>query len=130
MFKEIEEPSHEPIKNKTQEVSETFCVNCHNYKQEISKLLKQETEQQISIDKLEETNKMQTSINNLHEDITKLKDDKQEINKLLKHKTEQQISIDKLEETNKMQTSINNLHEDITKLKDDTEITKSKMFSY
>ena len=75
MFEEIGEPSHEPIKNKTQEVSETFCVNCHNYKQEISKLLKQETEQQISIDKLEETNKMQTSINNLHEDITKLKDD-------------------------------------------------------
>ena len=26
---------------KTQEVSEAFCINCHNYKEEIDKLLKQ-----------------------------------------------------------------------------------------
>ena len=37
--------------------------------------LKQKTEQQIFINKLEETNKMQTNINNLHEDIIKLKND-------------------------------------------------------
>ena len=36
----------------------------------------QKTEQQISINKLEEIiNKMQTNINNLHENITKLKND-------------------------------------------------------
>ena len=37
--------------------------------------MKQKTEQQIFIKKLEETNKMQTNINNLHEDIIKLKND-------------------------------------------------------
>ena len=43
------------MNKKTQEVSEAFCVNCHNYKEEIDKLLKQQkTEQQISINKLEE----------------------------------------------------------------------------
>ena len=36
------------MNNKTQEVSEAFCVNCHNYKEEIDKLLKQKTEEQIS----------------------------------------------------------------------------------
>ena len=63
------------MNNKTQEVSEAFCVNCHNYKEEIDKLLKQQkTEQQISINKLEEIiNKMQTNVNNLHGNITKLK---------------------------------------------------------
>ena len=64
------------MNNRTQEVSETFCVKCHNYKEEIDKLLKQETEQQIFINKLEEIiNKMQTNINNLHKNITKLKID-------------------------------------------------------
>ena len=28
------------MNNKTQEVSDTFCVNCHNYKEEIEKCLK------------------------------------------------------------------------------------------
>ena len=37
--------------------------------------MKQKTEQQIFINKLEETNKMQTNINNLHEDKIKLKND-------------------------------------------------------
>ena len=38
--------------------------------------MKQKTDQQTSIDKLEEIiNKMQTNINNLHENITKLKND-------------------------------------------------------
>ena len=37
--------------------------------------MKQKTEQQIFIKKLEETNKMQTNINNSHEDIIKLKND-------------------------------------------------------
>ena len=62
--------------NKTHNVSEAFCVNCHNYKGDIDKLLKQITEQQISINKLEkEINKMQPNINNLHEKITELKSD-------------------------------------------------------
>ena len=54
LFEEIGEPSQEQMNNKTQEESEAFCVNCHNYKEEIDKFLKQETEQQISINKLEE----------------------------------------------------------------------------
>ena len=32
LFEEIGEPSQGQINNKTQEVSEAFCVNCHNYK--------------------------------------------------------------------------------------------------
>ena len=68
LFEEIGEPSQEQMNSKTQEVSEAFCINCHNYKEEIDKLLKQKTEQQISINKLEELiNKMQTNVNNLHE---------------------------------------------------------------
>ena len=64
------------MNSKTQEVSEFFYVNSHNYKEEIDKLLKQKTEQKISINKWEEIiNKMQTNINNLHENITKLKND-------------------------------------------------------
>ena len=64
------------MNNKTQEVSKTFYVNCHNYKEEIDKFLKPKTEQHISINKLEEIrNKMQTNINNLHGKITKLKND-------------------------------------------------------
>ena len=62
--------------NKNHKVPEAFCVNCHNYKEEIDKLLKKLTEQQISINKLEkEINKMQPNINNLHENITELKSD-------------------------------------------------------
>ena len=54
----------------------TFCINCHNYKGEIDKLLKQKTEQKISINKVEEIiNQMQTNTNNLYENITKLKSD-------------------------------------------------------
>ena len=54
------------MNNRTQEVSEAFCVNCHNYKEEIDKLFNKETEKQIFINKLEEIiNKMQTNINNL-----------------------------------------------------------------
>ena len=53
LFEEIGEPSQEQMNSKTQEVSEAFCINCHNYKEEIDKLLKQKTEQQISINKLE-----------------------------------------------------------------------------
>ena len=61
------------MSNKTQEVSETFCINFHNFKEEIDKILKQKTEQKISINKLEETiNEMQTNISNLHENIAKL----------------------------------------------------------
>ena len=55
LFEEVGEPSQEQMNSKTEEVSETFCVNCHDYKKEIDKLLKQKTEQQISINKLEET---------------------------------------------------------------------------
>ena len=41
---------------------DTFCFNCRNYKEELDKLLKERTEQQISIKKLEEIiNKMQTN---------------------------------------------------------------------
>ena len=48
--------------SKTWKVSDTFCFNCFNYKEELDKLLKQRTEQQISIKKLEEIiNKMQTN---------------------------------------------------------------------
>ena len=54
LFEEIGEPKQEQMNNKTQEVSEAFCVNCHNYKEEIDKFLKQKTKQQISINKLEE----------------------------------------------------------------------------
>ena len=36
---EIGEPSQEQMNNKTQEVSQAFC-DCHNYKEEIDKLLK------------------------------------------------------------------------------------------
>ena len=43
LFEEIWEPSQDQMNNKTQEVSETFCVNCHNCKEEIDKLLKQRT---------------------------------------------------------------------------------------
>ena len=74
LFEEIGETSQEQVKNKTKEVS--FCVHCHHYKEEIDKTLKQKTEQQNPIIKLEETiNKTQTKINNLHENITKLKND-------------------------------------------------------
>ena len=45
LFEEIGEPSQEQMSNKTQEVSDTFCVNYHNYKEKIDKLLKQKTEQ-------------------------------------------------------------------------------------
>ena len=66
LFEEIGEPSQEQMNKKTQEVSDAFCVNYHNYKEEIDRLLKQKTEQQISINKLEEIiNKMQTNVNNL-----------------------------------------------------------------
>ena len=41
LFEEIGEPSQEQMNSKTQEVSEAFCINCHNYKEEIDKLLKQ-----------------------------------------------------------------------------------------
>ena len=59
LFEEIGEPSQEQMNNKTQEVSKAFCLNCHNYnKEEIDKLLKQKVEQQMSINKLEEINKM------------------------------------------------------------------------
>ena len=59
------------MNNKTQEVLDAFCINCHNYKEEIDKPLKQKTKQQISINKLEEIiNKMQKNVN-----ITKLKND-------------------------------------------------------
>ena len=40
LFEEIVEPLREQMNNKTQELSETFCVNCHNYKKEIDKLLR------------------------------------------------------------------------------------------
>ena len=41
---------------------DTFSFNCRNYKEELDKLLKERTEQQISIKKLEEIiNKMQTN---------------------------------------------------------------------
>ena len=64
------------MNNKTQKVSDAFCFNCHNYKEEIDKLLKQKTKQQISINKLKEIiNKMQNNVNNFHENITKLKND-------------------------------------------------------
>ena len=43
MFDEIGEPLQEQMKNKTQKVSQAFCVNCHNYKEEIDRLLKQKT---------------------------------------------------------------------------------------
>ena len=56
-------------------MSGTLCVNRHTYKEKIDKLLKQKTEQQIFIKKLEQTNKMQMNINNSHEDIIKLKND-------------------------------------------------------
>ena len=60
------------MNNKIPEVSEAFCVNCHFYKEEIDKPFKQKTEQQISINKLEEViNKMQTNVINLHENKTK-----------------------------------------------------------
>ena len=50
------------MNNKTQEVSETFFTSRPNYKEEIDKLLKQNTEQQISINKMEEIiNKMQAN---------------------------------------------------------------------
>ena len=76
LFEEIVEPSQEQMNNKTQKVLDAFCINCHNYKEEIDKLLKQKTKQQISINKLEEIiNKMQKNVNNLHENITKLKND-------------------------------------------------------
>ena len=32
--------SQKQMNNKTQQVSETFCFNCHNYKEKIDKLLK------------------------------------------------------------------------------------------
>ena len=66
LFEEVGEPSQEQINDK---VSETFCVNFHNYnKEEIDKLLKQKTEQQISVNKLEDTiNKIRTNINKLYE---------------------------------------------------------------
>ena len=71
LFEEIMEPSQEQMNNKTQEVLDAFCINCHNYKEEIDKPLKQKTKQQISINKLEEIiNKMQKNVN-----ITKLKND-------------------------------------------------------
>ena len=61
-FEEIEGPSQEQMNNKTQEVSETFFTSRPNYKEEIDKLLKQNTEQQISINKMEEIiNKMQAN---------------------------------------------------------------------
>ena len=61
-FEEIEGPSQEQMNNKTQEVSETFFTIRPNYKEEIDKLLKQNTEQQISINKMEEIiNKMQAN---------------------------------------------------------------------
>ena len=56
LFEEIREPSQEQINNKTQEVSETFRANCHNYKEDIGKTWKQKTIQQISINKLDENN--------------------------------------------------------------------------
>ena len=43
LFEEIGEPSQEQMNKKTQEVSDAFCVNYHNYKEEIDKLLKQKT---------------------------------------------------------------------------------------
>ena len=50
------------MNNKTQEVSETFFTSPPNCKEEIDKLLKQNTEQQISINKMEEIiNKMQAN---------------------------------------------------------------------
>ena len=44
LFEEIGEPSQEQMNSKAQEVSETFCVNSHNYKEDIDKLLKQKNE--------------------------------------------------------------------------------------
>ena len=74
LFEKIEEPSHEQMNNKTQ-VSEAFCINCHNYKEEIEKILKKKTEQQISINKLEEKiKKMQPNIND-KKNKTKLQND-------------------------------------------------------
>ena len=76
LSKEIGESSKEQMNNKTQEVSQDFCVNCHNYKEEIDKPLKQKTKQKIFMNKLVEIiNKIQTNINYLHENITKLKND-------------------------------------------------------
>ena len=67
MFEETEQQNSRSISD---------FLHCHNYKEETDKRLKQKTEQQISINKLEETiNKMQTNINNLHENIIKLKND-------------------------------------------------------
>ena len=64
------------MNNKTQEVSETFCFNCHNYKEEIEKTFEIKNRHQVSINKPEEiTNKMQTNVNNLHESITNFKND-------------------------------------------------------
>ena len=40
LFEEIGEPLQEQMNNKIQEVSGAFCVNCHNYKEEIDKIKK------------------------------------------------------------------------------------------
>ena len=65
-----------PKNNKTEEVIETFCNNCHNYKEEIDNLFKQKTYHHISLNKRKEaTYKIQTKIRKLQGNIIKLKTD-------------------------------------------------------
>lgn len=62
--------------NRTEEVTETFYNNCHNYKEEINKLFKQKSYHHISLNKQEETiYKIQTKISKLQGNIIKLKTD-------------------------------------------------------
>ena len=94
------------MNSKTEEVSENFCVNCHDHKKEINKLLKQKAEQQISINKLEETiNTMQTNINNLHENIAKLKNDT-EITKSMKRLAKAMKRLAKLKKCSNLQLGL------------------------
>ena len=73
------------MNNKTQ-VSETFCINCHNYKEEIEKILKQKTEQQISINKLEEKiKKMQPNINDKKNKVKLQNDSETTKSKIFSH---------------------------------------------
>ena len=65
-----------PKNNKTEEVIETFCNNCHNYKGEIDNLFKQKTYHHISLNKRKETTyKIQTKIRKLQGNLIKLKTD-------------------------------------------------------
>ena len=73
------------MNNKTQ-VSETFCINCHNYKEEIEKILEQKTEQQISINKLEEKiKKMQPNINDKKNKVKLQNDSETTKSKIFSH---------------------------------------------